>query len=69
MEIEMTQPKQKRGFAVMDPEKRREIASRGGRRAHAEGKAHQFTKAEAAIAGAKGGKAAARKRKTQDTEP
>lgn len=64
----MTQPKQKRGFAVMDPEKRREIASRGGRRAHAEGRAHQFTKEEAAIAGAKGGRAAAAKRKKQDQE-
>ena len=56
----------KRGFAAMSPEKRREIASRGGKKAHEKGKAHQFTKAEAKEAGSKGGKAAAAKRKKQD---
>lgn len=47
----------KKGFASMDPEKRREIASQGGKAAHVSGKAHQFTSEEAKIAGRKGGSA------------
>jgi uncharacterized protein len=47
--------KQKRGFASMDPEKQREIASKGGRTAHERGTAHQFTSEEARRAGRKGG--------------
>jgi general stress protein YciG len=50
--------KSKRGFASMDPEKRREIASKGGRAAHAQGSAHEFTPEEARVAGRKGGEAA-----------
>jgi hypothetical protein len=45
----------KRGFASMDPRKQREIASKGGRAAHAKGTAHEFTPEEARIAGRKGG--------------
>lgn len=45
----------KRGFASMDKEKQREIASKGGKSAHAKGTAHQYTKEEARIAGRKGG--------------
>lgn len=52
----------KRGFASLTPERRREIARKGGRAAHAAGTAHQFTSAEAKVAGAKGG-AASRLRK------
>jgi general stress protein YciG len=44
-----------RGFASMDAEKQREIASKGGRAAHAKGTAHQFTPDEARDAGRKGG--------------
>ena len=40
-----------RGFASMDPEKQREIASEGGRAAHASGNAHEFTSEEARRAG------------------
>ena len=47
----------RRGFAAMDPERRREIARHGGRAAHARGTAHKFTTAEAKIAGRKGGRA------------
>lgn len=47
----------KRGFASMDPEKQRAIAQRGGRHAHVLGKAHQWTREEAAMAGRKGGSA------------
>jgi general stress protein YciG len=47
-----------RGFASMDPERQREIASEGGRAAHERGTAHEFTSAEAREAGSKGGQAA-----------
>ena len=42
-----------RGFAAMSPEKKKEIASMGGRAAHACGRAHQFTSEEARAAGKK----------------
>ncbi len=45
-----------RGFASMDAEKRREIASKGGRAAHRKGTAHEFTPEEAREAGRKGGR-------------
>ncbi|MGE5335334.1 MAG: KGG domain-containing protein [Nitrososphaerota archaeon] len=44
-----------RGFASMDREKQREIASRGGRAAHEQGTAHEWNSDEARIAGRKGG--------------
>lgn len=40
-----------RGFASMDPKQQREIASEGGRAAHASGNAHEFTSEEARAAG------------------
>jgi hypothetical protein len=43
-----------RGFASMDLEKRREIASRGGRAAHRRGNAHEWTREEARDAALKG---------------
>jgi uncharacterized protein len=46
-----------RGFAAMDQRKQREIASRGGRAAHALGTAHKFSPEEARMAGRKGGEA------------
>lgn len=51
----MTELKSKRGFASMSPEKQREIASLGGKAAHAKGRAHEFTPDEARRAGRKGG--------------
>lgn len=39
----------------MSPEKQREIASKGGRAAHAKGTAHQWSTDEARMAGRKGG--------------
>lgn len=51
-----------RGFAAMDPQLQRAIASRGGRAAHEQGTAHEFTSAEAREAGRKGGQASARRR-------
>jgi general stress protein YciG len=52
----------KRGFASMDTSKQREIASKGGRAAHAKGTAHEFTSDEARVAGRKGGEAVSRDR-------
>jgi general stress protein YciG len=40
-----------RGFASMDPQKQRDIASEGGKAAHASGHAHEFTSEEARRAG------------------
>lgn len=45
----------RRGFASMDPEKKRMIASKGGKAAHQKGTAHEFTPDEARNAGRKGG--------------
>jgi len=45
----------RRGFASMDPDKQRSIASKGGKAAHAKGTAHEFTSDEAREAGRRGG--------------
>lgn len=45
--------KQKRGFAALSPERRREIASQGGIAAHKSGNAHQYTSEEGRAAGLK----------------
>jgi general stress protein YciG len=45
----------KRGFASMDHDKQREIASKGGKAAHEKGTAHKFDSKEASKAGKKGG--------------
>lgn len=39
------------GFALMDPERRRAIASAGGKAAHARGTAHRFDSSTASAAG------------------
>jgi general stress protein YciG len=52
---ETTKPRRPRGFAAMDRSKVSEIASKGGKAAHAAGTAHQFTTDEARAAGKKGG--------------
>jgi len=46
----------KRGFAAMSPEQQRAIASKGGREAHRQGTAHEFSSEEARAAGRLGGK-------------
>ena len=51
-----------RGFASMDREKQKEIASKGGKAAHAKGTAHEFDSSEAREAGRKGGVAVSRNR-------
>jgi uncharacterized protein len=52
----------KRGFASMDPEQQKEIASKGGKAAHESGNAHEFDSDEAREAGKKGGEAVSRDR-------
>src|SRR3954470_3011625 len=49
--------KSNRGFASMDPQRQREIASEGGRAAHEKGAAHELTSQEARQAVRKGGMA------------
>ena len=55
--------KKRRGFAVMDPKRVSEIASKGGKAAHAAGTAHEFSREEAREAGRKGGYATHARRK------
>jgi len=47
--------KENRGFASMDKEKQRKIASMGGIAAHEKGTAHEWDSEEAKAAGKKGG--------------
>ena len=54
-ESQSAERKNRRGFAAMDPERQRRIASEGGRAAHMQGVAHQWTSEEARVAGRKGG--------------
>lgn len=49
--------KLKIGFALLDKESRRRNASKGGKKAHELGRAHQWTSEQARAAGKKGGKA------------
>jgi len=57
---------QERGFASMDPNKQREIASKGGRAAHEKGTAHEWTPEQAREAGRKGGRAHHKRRSLPD---
>jgi uncharacterized protein len=58
----MSSKKSHRGFAAMDAESVKAIARKGGKAAHEQGAAHEFTSEEARAAGAKGGKAVAKDR-------
>ena len=49
-----------RGFASMDREQQREIASMGGRASHEQGTGHEWNSREAREAGRKGGLARGR---------
>ena len=59
--------KEDRGFASMDPNKQREIASKGGKAAHQKGTAHEWTSEEAREAGRKGGMASHRRKQEQQS--
>lgn len=54
--------KSNRGFAAMSPERQRAIASEGGRAAHRQGVAHEWSSNEARQAGKKGGQAVSQNR-------
>jgi general stress protein YciG len=54
--------KRQMGFAVMDKKRVAEIASAGGKAAHQQGRAHEWTGDEARVAGAKGGVSVSRDR-------
>lgn len=58
----MNAERKARGFAGMDPARQREIASMGGKKAHATGRAHEFNQDEARAAGKKGGSSVSRDR-------
>lgn len=58
----MSSKESERGFAAMDAEVVRAIASKGGKAAHEQGTAHEFTSEEAREAGVKGGNAVAKDR-------
>jgi general stress protein YciG len=62
------QQKSRRGFAAMSPERQREIASQGGRAAHQQGVAHEWSADEARQAGRKGGQISGRKRSNGSNE-
>jgi general stress protein YciG len=58
----------KQGFAVMDPKLVRQISRKGGKAVHKQGKAHEWTKDTARIAGRKGGLASAKLRKERELQ-
>ena len=64
---EVSVAKEDRGFASMDRAKQREIASKGGKAAHAKGRAHEWTAEEAREAGRKGGIASHRRRRESES--
>lgn len=57
------QKKSVRGFAAMDTEKQKEIARKGGRAAHEQGVAHEWSSQEAREAGKKGGQSRGKRAK------
>ena len=62
MENQPANEKTKRGFAIMNSERQRKIASQGGKAAHRKGVAHEWDKEEAKQAGKRGASAAGYKR-------
>lgn len=60
-----TGPRIRKGFAAMDPARVSEIASLGGRAAHAWGTAHEYSIREARAAGREGGLATARAKRKE----
>jgi len=55
-----SKPRRRRGFAAMDASEVRRLASKGGKAAHEQGTAHEFTSDEAKAAGRLGGMASHR---------
>src|SRR5262249_2390434 len=55
-------PNKGRGFAGLQAEQQRQISSLGGQAAHARGRAHKFSRAEAIAGGQKGGRSVSKNR-------
>lgn len=70
-ENQHSEQRARRGFAAMNPERQRQIASLGGRTAHELGVAHQWDRQQAMVAGKKGGQASGKRRSADrnDREP
>lgn len=64
----MSEEKRPRGFQTLSDARRREIAASGGRAAHREGRAHEWTAKEARRAGMKGGRKAAEARQAREQQ-
>ena len=62
-------PRSRRGFASMDPLRRKNVAKKGGLMAHELGKAHRFSSEEARVAGRKGLESRERKRQIPRPNP
>lgn len=60
--------KEDRGFASMERNRQREIASKGGKAAHEKGSAHEWTSDEAREAGRKGGMASHRRKDARESD-
>ena len=65
---EVTVATEDRGFASMERNRQREIASKGGKAAHQKGTAHEWTSEEARAAGRKGGMASHRRKEEPEVE-
>lgn len=63
--IAIPPPPPSRGFAGMAPERRAELASRGGTKSQALGTAHRWTSDEARAAGRAGGLASVARRRAR----
>jgi uncharacterized protein len=59
---DQSKTKKRSGFASMSADEQRAIASKGGKAAHAQGRAHEFGSEEARAAGRKGGQTVSRDR-------
>lgn len=69
LENQEGRPRSARGFASMDPQKQREIASEGGRAAHKQGVAHEWSSEEAREAGRKGGQNSHGRNRNRQSSP
>lgn len=56
--------KARRGFAAMPADTQRRLAALGGKASHAKGTGHQWTSAEARVAGERGGRSTGARRRT-----
>lgn len=61
--------KQRRGFAVIDSERQKAIAAKGGRASHVKGTGHEWTSETARAAGRKGGIASGEARRKLAATP